>query len=198
MHAQRKNTFQIRQGNGDYLFTIKGHQHEFYKDIKLFLDDLLDYRPFDVPYNLSESSARSHGRNEHRICLSTNNISWLRNRHLWAGLLSISVIQTNRITDKGLMSERRYFISSLYADSVIILKLVRAHWSIENRCHWQLDIDFKSDWSTLRSNTAALNLSIIKDFCLSLLQNSDLIGSIRRRRSQCSFNINLMIKTLIS
>lgn len=198
MHTQRKNAAQIRRGGGNYIFIVKGNQHDLHEDIKLFLDDLLDNRPSNVPYSLAESSERAHGRDETRICLSTNAIAWLPNRHLWAGLRSASVIQTTRTTKKGLVVERRYCIASIDGDAVVILKLVRAHWGIENRCHWQLDNDFRSDWSTIRTDFAILNLSIIKDFCLYLLRKVDLAGSIRLRRARCAFHFYLMTETLIS
>ena len=183
---------------GDYVFTIKGNQHQFYKDIALYLDDLLDYRPSDVAYSLHESSNRSHGRSEHRICLSTSNIGWLDQRRYWKKLRSISVIQSTRIINGKLTTQRRYFISSLQADPIRIMKIIRDHWRIENLCHRHLDIDFDSDWSTLRDDTAALNLSIIKDFCLSLLKNNHQIGSIRSRRYECAFRLESLMKSLIN
>lgn len=39
MHCQKETCGIIKSGTGDYVFGIQGNQHNFYKDIKLFLDD---------------------------------------------------------------------------------------------------------------------------------------------------------------
>lgn len=198
MHAQRKNTSIITKNGGNYLFTIKGNQHAFYNDIKLFLDDLLNNALSGVSFSKAELHERSHGRTEKRTCISTDNIKWLSQRMQWSKLRSISVVESKRIINGLCTVQRRYFISSLPADASCILKLARAHWSIENHCHRHLDVDFRSDWSTLRNDTAVLNLSIIKDFCLYLLSKSDLKGGIKTKRAECAFVFGSLIETLIN
>jgi predicted transposase YbfD/YdcC len=198
MHAQKKNVEVIVSNSGDYLFTIKRNQHQLYKDVALYLDDLFDNRPSDVLYSLHESSERSRGRKEHRVCLSTSNIGWLYQRRYWPKLRSISVIQSTRTINGVTTTQRRYFISSLKADSVSIMKIIRDHWRIENLCHRHLDVDFASDWATLRDDNAALNLSILKDFCLSLLKNCYQVGSIKSRRCECAFRVESLIKSLLN
>lgn len=198
MHAQKKNVNTIIQNGGDYLFTIKRNQHQFYEDVALYLNDLFDNRPLDAQYSIHESSEKSRGRSEHRICLSTSNIGWLWQRKYWKKLRSISIVQTTRVIKDKTTVERRCFISSLEADSINIMKLVRNHWGIENLCHRHLDVDFASDWSTLRDDNASLNLNIIKDFALSLLKNNDQKGSIRSKRFECAFRFESLMGNLIN
>lgn len=41
--------------------------------------------------------------------------------------------------------ERRYFICSIAADAKLFAHAVRAHWGIENRLHWRLDVIMRED-----------------------------------------------------
>ncbi len=49
---------------------------------------------------------------------------------------------------------------------------MRAHWSIENRLHWQLDVTFQEDQSRVRLGHADTNCSIMRRTALSLLKNN--------------------------
>jgi predicted transposase YbfD/YdcC len=46
---------------------------------------------------------------------------------------------------------------------------VRAHWGIENRLHWVLDVGFGEDASTVRKDYAPQNLSLLKKMVLNLV-----------------------------
>jgi hypothetical protein len=47
---------------------------------------------------------------------------------------------------------------------------VRAHWGIENRLHWVLDVSFGKDASTVRKDNAPQNLSLLKKIVLNLIR----------------------------
>ncbi len=46
--------------------------------------------------------------------------------------------------------QTRYFISSLLADAEHQGQIIRGHWGIENRLHWQLDVTYREDLSRVR------------------------------------------------
>lgn len=66
--------------------------------------------------------------------------------------------------------ERRYFISSLWANAEQALKAVRGHWAIENGLHWRLDIGFREDDCRVREAIAAENLATVRYIGLNLLK----------------------------
>ena len=70
--------------------------------------------------------------------LSTN-ISWLENRNEWSNLNAIGMVSCKRKTHSGESTDIRYFITSLI-DVKKAGKAVRAHWGIENKLHWTLDV----------------------------------------------------------
>ena len=42
--------------------------------------------------------------------------------------------------DHKTTTARRFFLSSLPLDERLLARAVRAHWGIENRLHWVLDV----------------------------------------------------------
>ena len=47
--------------------------------------------------------------------------------------------------------EVRYDLSSLAVDVKRFARAVRGHGSLENRCHWSLDLTFREDESRIRN-----------------------------------------------
>jgi hypothetical protein len=47
---------------------------------------------------------------------------------------------------------------------------VRAHWGIENRLRWVLDVSFGEDGSTISKDNAPQNLSLLKNIVLKLIR----------------------------
>ena len=80
-------------------------------------------------------------------------------------------IESRSTTSEGrLREETRYFISSLPPNAREHLELSRAHWSIENSCHWVLDVVFREDQCRVRCGNAAQNLSSLRRIGLNLLK----------------------------
>ncbi|POZ60340.1 transposase, partial [Chromobacterium alticapitis] len=46
----------------------------------------------------------------------------------------------------------------------------RAHWGIENRLHWMLDVNFAEDASSICKDFAPENLSLLKKMVLNLVR----------------------------
>ena len=49
-------------------------------------------------------------------------------------------------------------------------RAIRSHWSIENGCHWVLDMTFREDESRLRGPQIRENFAWLNRFTLSLLK----------------------------
>ena len=51
-----------------------------------------------------------------------------------------------------------------------IAQAVRAHWQVENGCHWVLDMTFREDDSRIRRGHGAENFSTLRHFALNLVK----------------------------
>ena len=66
--------------------------------------------------------------------------------------------------------ERRYYITSVAPNAEKIGQYIRSHWSIENKLHWQLDVNFKEDQSRMRTKNSGENFAAIRRMAISLLK----------------------------
>ena len=196
MHAQKNNARLIIEQGGDYVFILKGNQHQFYKDIVLFVDDIFANGVVGLDYDMWTTQEKGHGRIEKRTCIATSSIKWLYQRREWKGIRSIGVIKSTRIVKGKIQSEKRYFITSLKDDAESIMMRIRNHWSIENHCHRNLDTNFDSDRLAIRDVVAAQNMAIIKNLALSIIINYDPQASIRRLRSQAAFRFDSLMEMM--
>ena len=58
--------------------------------------------------------------------------------------------------------ERRYYISSRNMTPESLAKAVRAHWAVENKLYWMLDVNFGEDACTVKKDNAPEILSSIR------------------------------------
>ncbi len=69
--------------------------------------------------------------------------------------------------------ETVYGVTSLSpdrADAADLLRLVRGHWSIENRLHWVRDVTFDEDRCRIRKGYGAQVMASIRNVAISLLR----------------------------
>ncbi len=105
-------------------------------------------------------------------------------------LRSIAQITAARTDKKSGESsiEKRFYISSLPPDPVRILTASRAHWSIENNLHWQLDVTFREDECRTRKDHAPRNLATLRRAALNLLRREPSKISLKRKRLKAALN----------
>jgi len=76
-------------------------------------------------------------------------------------------------------------------------KAVRQHGSIENNCHWQLDVLFCEDASRVRERTLANNLSWLRRVAVSLLKHPPLKDSVKGKQQRAAWNHHFLAQVLI-
>lgn len=173
----------------DYVLALKGNQTSLHQDVR---DYFADAELVKDCTRHTETDA-GHGRIEERSILVCADISWLKERHpQWQALNSIAAVTAQRTSKKtGLTStETRLFITSLPPHAAAILAAVRAHWSVENNLHWQLDVSFGEDGCRTRKDNSPLNLAIIRHAALNILKKNPAKLSISRKRLNAAINPN--------
>jgi predicted transposase YbfD/YdcC len=171
MGCQKEIAQKVADRGGQYVLAVKANQGTLHEDLRLFLDDAVEQGFRGIEHDVYEQTEKGHGRLETRRCWTTNQIDWLRERHKWAGVRSIAVVESRRQIGEQISQERRYFISSLPGGTAQRMgQAVRNHWTVENELHWSLDLCFAEDQSRARIGNAAENLSRVRRLALTLLK----------------------------
>ena len=109
---------------------------------------------------------------------------------------SIGLATSHCLRDGKETAEVRYYISSLEVDARQFARAVRGHWSIENSCHWSLDMTFSEDESRLRERQLRENFAWLNRFALSLLkQHPDRQSLVMKRRS-CGWSDTFLMEVV--
>jgi len=74
---------------------------------------------------------------------------------------SLGAIETN--------AETRYYISSRKLSPLELLQITRNEWAVESM-HWQLDVIFNEDRTTLHEENAQKTLNILRKTVLNLIR----------------------------
>jgi len=165
LYCQRQLCRQIREAYGHYLVIVKENQPKLYQDIEL----LFAQPPPGEVFPTAQKWDRGHGREEvRRLWASTA----LREYLDWPGVRQVCKVE--RVTErKGkVSSEVRYAITSL-GESVgpdRLLRLVRGHWSIENRLHYVRDVTLGEDMSQVRSGSAPEVMAALRNVVIGVLR----------------------------
>jgi len=185
--CQKAIASQIVAGGGDYLLAVKENQPHLYEDIKTLADAALeaDY----AGRKLFVTEEQSHGRSEFRSCLVLTNLEGIRDRELWKGLKSVvCVVSGRKVKGKNENSEVRYYISSRRGSGKMFLGASRKHWSIENECHWILDVAFREDDHRLREGHAPENMSVVRKMALAMLKKAKAKIGIKNKRLKAGWD----------
>lgn len=166
--AQRSICQQIMDQGGDYQISLKGNQGTLFEDIKRFLGD----PEIQSELLCSKDDDKGHGRLEQRTAFATNDIAWLQEHHRWPGLKSIGKVVSQVERGDKTTKEERFYISSLKANARKLNEVARAHWGIENKLHWRLDVVFNEDKACIRNDNASENMDIVRKWALNVLHKA--------------------------
>lgn len=173
----------IRDRGADYVLAVKDNQPTLAASIRDFFVQF-QVQPERTPHTAFETIEKDHGRLETRRCYAFDQLACLARPEQWLDLKSFAVIEAERCINGKTSLERRFYISSLPADAQRLAQAVRAHWAVENRLHWCMDVAFADDQMRARSGHAAHNLAVLKHITLNLIRLDPVKrkGGIKARR----------------
>jgi len=183
MGCQKEIASKIKDKEADYVLALKGNQGTLSEDVELFFTEQKERKFADTTSSRHQTLEKSHGRIETRTYTSIDDIDWLEQRHDWAGLRSIVMVESVREVIGGKTeSETRFYISSLGADAERQGEAIRGHWGVENSHHWVLDMVFRDDECRIRKANAPANFATIKHIASNLMRRAAGKHSMRVKR----------------
>jgi predicted transposase YbfD/YdcC len=81
-------------------------------------------------------------------------------------------------------------------DAPTFARAVRAHWGIENRLHWVMDVVFHDDLARLRTGYGPENMAIVRHMALNLARQAPPTTSLKNRRKLAGWDLSYL-ETLI-
>ena len=201
--CQKEIARQIVEKQADYVLAVKENQPKLYEDVPRILAEAQN--PGDpVGCSYQETVDKGHGRIETRKVWSTATKGRLFQRRQdqdWPGLASVVLVEAQRTLGEQTSSERRYYISSREGTSPQAAKhlghTIRAHWAIENRLHWVLDMAFDEDRCRVRQGQGARNLAVLRKIALNLLgREKSVKAGVPTKRRKAGWSDAYLLKVL--
>jgi len=190
MGTQTEIAEKIVGRGGDYLLALKANRPLLHAEVAAFFAD----PPADMRQAEHLTTDGEHGRIEQRRHVVCHEVDWLFSDRRYADeprfphLAMIAMVESHSERNGTLTHERRYYLSSARLDAKAFAAAVRAHWGIENRLHWVLDVVFHDDLARLRSHNGPQNMAVVKHMALNLVRNPKDKHSLKVRRKLANLN----------
>jgi predicted transposase YbfD/YdcC len=203
MSCQKATAATIIEAGGDYVLAVKDNQPTLYADMVARFAYAEAHGYEDIVHRHRTEVDKGHGRIETRTCdllpLAPQDPLWGDVQQQWAGLGGLAKITCSRQIGDKISTEVRYFISSLPPSASAVLRAVRAHWGIENRLHYVLDVSMNEDACRIRRDHGAENLAVLRHIGLNLLrQEKTSPRGIKAKRKQAGWDNDYLALILIS
>ena len=196
--CQTKIADVIRNKGADYLFALKDNWPVLSGEVERFFADT-DPATLDR----HETTDNDHGRLEIRRHAVCHNVAWLlshrRFRGEWRFKDLAMVAMVERVTERnGKTSvERSFYLSSAKLSARQFANAVRAHWHVENRLHWVMDVVFHDDLMRLRTENGPANMATIRHISLNLIRGINDKASLKVRRNTLGWNDEYLYQALL-
>ncbi|QVL33843.1 ISAs1 family transposase [Telmatocola sphagniphila] len=196
MGTQKAIAELIVEKKGDYVLALKGNQEKLHRAVIDYIDQqsVNGFEGIETRQFLSEE--RGHGREEGRAYIQMRAPKELPGFELWKGLKTLGVVVSQSVRKGQEVISKRYFISSLDLGVRNFARAVRGHWSVENGCHWILDVQYREDESRIREANLRENFAWLNRFSLSLLKQHKKKDSVAMKRRCCGWDDAFLLQVL--
>jgi predicted transposase YbfD/YdcC len=203
MGCQRTIAAQIHEQGADYVLALKGNQPTLHATVVAAFAEAHANAPAEwqpAEQDVAQTLDADHGRVERRRVTALSDpdlLACLDPTGAWPGLRSVVEVQAERRPAGPTPSEPRYYLSSLPPDAALLGQAIRAHWGVENRLHWVLDVQFREDASAGRVGEGAHTFTVLRQLALNLLrQDRTTRGSIATKRFRAALDDTYLARLL--
>lgn len=191
LNCQRAIAQQVIDQKGDYVMALKRNQGSLHDDVRRFLDD-----PASQVATAKPVVDGDHGRIETRTATVSTDIRWLRDLHDWPGLVAVGkMFRVRELADKT-TTETAYYLLSSAMTPERFGEVTRAHWGIENRLHWRLDVSMNEDQARNRTGNGPENLAVLRHMALNLLRKEPSRRSLPKKLRRAALSDPFLAKVL--
>lgn len=197
MGCQRSIAEAIRAKGADYLLALKDNQPNLAEEVRLFFD-----QPAADSQTTHTTTDADHGRIETRRHVVSHDVGWLSTGRRFPGeprfpaLATVAMVEATVEHRGKTTTARRYFLSSAALDAKTFAAAVRAHWGIENRLHWVMDVVFHDDLMRLRTAHGPANMATVRHLALNLLRAVPSKQSMAVKRKSAGWDEDFLRKTI--
>lgn len=190
MGTQTEIAERIVAGGGDYLLALKANRPVLHQDVVEFFADpeATEIEPVHL------TTDADHGRIEERRHFVSYDVDWLFSSRRFADeprfpyLAMIAMVESRVERNGAVARERRYYLCSAKLDPEVFALAVRAHWGVENRLHWVLDVVFHDDLARLRTGYGPQNMAVIRHMTMNLIRAPKDKHSFKTRRKRANLD----------
>jgi predicted transposase YbfD/YdcC len=195
MGCQTAIAEKIIEKGGDYCLSLKDNRPLLLAEVEKFFDDP---QATGIATTSVETTDKDHGRLEIRKHTVCHDIDWLFSDRRYPGelkfpgLAMIGVVESSFERNGQVEPARRFYLCSKKLSAKAFAEVVRAHWGVENRLHWTLDVIFDEDQCRLRTGHGPENMAIVRHMALNMLQAPKSKTSLKVRRKKAGWNANYL------
>ena len=194
MGTQSRIAQAIRDGGGHYVLSLKENWPATLAEVEMLFDKPPSGMAFETHQTVDGCNGRIATR-RHSVCYQ---VDWMTAGRRYPGeprfpdLAMIGRIDSEVERTGKVERETRYYLSSAKLTAEMFGQAVRAHWGIENRLHWMLDVVFREDLARLRRANAPENMAIVRHAALNLLSKARPTTSFKNRRKKAGWNVDCL------
>lgn len=195
--CQRAIAKAIRARGANYLLALKDNWPMLVEEVRLFFD-----REPATAFDMFESVDGEHGRIETRRARVCHEVGWLSTNRRFPGeprfpdLSMLGMIEAEVERDGRISVSRRYYLGSAALSARDFARAVRAHWGVENRLHWVMDVVFHDDLMRLRTGHGPANMATIRHAALNIVRAIPDKASLKVRRKTVAWDDNYLLRAL--
>ncbi|HEX6753580.1 MAG TPA: ISAs1 family transposase [Solirubrobacterales bacterium] len=197
MGCQTEIAQAIRARGADYLLALKDNWPALAGEVRAHFDSA-------PPGTLAshETTDGDHGRIEVRRALVSYDVGWLASDRRFPGewrfpdLAMLGMIEAEVERDGRTSIARRYYLCSARLSASAFAAAVRAHWGIENRLHWVMDVVFHDDLMRLRTGSGPANMAIVRHAALNIVKEIPDKASFKVRRKTLGWDDDYLFAAL--